>query len=225
MLRLIRLPLLLVFALSLGALGLARATPQPDDGLVARVLYEGCEGIAGPCWYGIVPGVTRFTEAIARLRQHPWIGAIDISETPSPYVSWLWRRDAPAAIRGGDAPAGGYAYVGYPNYHIIEGIHLWTALPQGAYWLALGLPDLAGNAIGIVGYTSGYRAQRGRDRVIAAAFAGGVRVLHAGFPCQADARTFFNAPVALSVYLAPPRSLGNLQPGGLREWLYGAACD
>jgi len=215
------LPLLVLCA---GALGLVRAAPQPDDTLMAEVLNAGCEGVAGPCWYGIVPGVTRFQEAINRLREHPWIGAIDISDMPSPYVSWLWKRDAPAAIRGDDAPAGGYAYAGYPDYHVIEGIHLWTALPQGNYWLALGRPEQAGDAVGLVGYTAGYPALAGRDRVLAASYDGGRRVLHAGFRCGANARAFFNATVALSIYLEPPRALGDLQPGGLREWLYRAVC-
>lgn len=225
MLRPVLLAILPLVVLCASALGLVRAAPQPDDALIAQVLNAGCEDVAGPCWYGIVPGVTRFQEAIDRLRQHPWIGAIDISDMPSPYVSWLWKRDAPAAIRGERAPAGGYAYAGYPDYHVVEGIHIWTALPQGDYWLALGRPEQAGNAAGMVGYTAGYPAQAGRDRVLAASYDDGTRVLHAGFPCEANARAFFSAPVALSIYLAPPRAVGDLGPGGLREWLYRAACE
>jgi hypothetical protein len=225
-LHLILRPALLVFVACAAAFGLAAATAQtPPDPLIAQVLREGCEGVAQPCWFGIVPGETGFQEAIDRLYEHPWIGAIDVSEMPSPYVSWLWSEDAPTAIRGEGAPAGGYVWVGYPEYHRVEGVHLWTALPQGAYWLALGRPDEAGDAVGAIGYAAGYPAQRGRDRVLAAAFAGGTLVLHSGFPCQASAHQFFNAPAAISVYVQSPRTLGDLTDGGLSDWLYRAPCD
>lgn len=226
MLRLLLAPALLIVAVCAGALGLTAAAAQaPPDPLVAQVLDDGCAGIPEPCWFGIVPGVTGFQEAIDRLYEHPWIGAIDVSELPSPYVSWLWNADAPAAIRGENAPAGGYAWVGYPNYHVIEGVHLWTALPQADYWLALGRPEEAGNAAGAVGYASGYQAQRGRDRVLAAAFQDGTLVLHSGFPCNATAMQFFSAPTAISIYLEMPRALGDLTTGGLGDWLYRAPCE
>ena len=224
MLRLVALAILPLLVLSAGALGLVLAAPAPPDRLVEQVLHEGCEGASGSCWYGIVPGVTTFQEAIERLRQHPWIGAIDISEMPSPYVSWLWKPDAPAAVRGGNAPAGGYAWVGYPVYHQIEGVHVWTALPVASFWLALGPPDEAGDAVGVVNYRAGYTGADGGGRVLASAFQHGTLVLHSGFPCSVTAREFFSAPAAISVYVQAPRTLGGLQPGGLREWLYGAAC-
>ena len=225
MLRLLLVPALLVFAVCAGALGLTAVAAQaPADPLIAQLLDDGCAGIPEPCWFGIVPGVTGFQEAIDRLYEHPWIGAIDVSEMPSPYVSWLWNDAAPPEIRGEGAPAGGYAWVGYPNYHEIEGVHLWTALPQGAYWLALGQPEEAGDAVGAVGYTAGYPALRGRDRVLASAFAGGTLVLHSGFSCGASAMEFFSAPTAISVYVKLPRALGDLTAGGLGDWLYRADC-
>jgi len=207
-----------------GALGLVLAAPAPPDPLLEQLLHEGCEGVSGPCWYGIVPGVTSFQETIDRLRLHPWIGAIDVSEMPSPYVSWLWKPDAPAAIRGGNTPAGGYAWVGYPVYHLIEGVHVWTALPTASYWLALGPPDEAGDAVGVVNYRAGYAAANGLGRVLASSFLNGTLVLHSGFRCGATAREFFSAPAAISVYVQPPRTLGGLEPGGLREWLYESPC-
>jgi hypothetical protein len=223
-LRLIALSLLPLLIVCVSVLGLVTAGAAPLDPLVEQVLHDGCEGITGPCWYGIVPGVTHFQEAIDRLRQHPWIGAIDISEMPSPYVSWLWNADAPAAVRGEGVSAGGYAWVGYPDY-LIEGVYLWTALPQAAYWLALGRPDTAGDQDGAVGYTAGYPALRGRARVLAAAYQQGTLVLHAGFACDASAREFFDASTSVSVYVQSPRALGSLTAGGLRDWLYRAPCD
>jgi len=222
-LRLVALAALPLLVLCASALGVVLAAPPPPDPLVVQALREGCEGISGPCWFGIVPGVTTFQEAIDRLRQHPWIGAIEVSEMPSPYVSWLWKPNAPAAVRGGHAPAGGYAWVGYPAYHLIEGVHVWTALPTGGFWLALGPPDEAGDAVGMVDYRAG-SALRERGRVLASVFQNGTLALHSGFPCNATPWEFFSAPAALSIYAQRPRALDGLAPGTLRNWLYQVPC-
>ena len=225
MLRLILRSALMVFLLCAGAFGLAVAAGQaPPDPLIEQVLHEGCKGIDRPCWFGIVPGVTSFQDAIDRLYEHPWIGSVDVSELPSPYVSWLWASDAPAAIRGEGASAGGYLWVSYPDYHLVEGIHVWTALSQGEYWLSLGQPERAGQALGAIGYSSAAPAGKGQDRVIASTFANGAVILHSGFRCPATIRGFFSAAAAISFYDRPPRAVGDLVAGGLRDWLFRAPC-
>lgn len=142
-----RLALLLVGVTSASLL-LIRA-PGYDDSAIQRFFAASCTPM--PCWQGIRPGETTTTEALDRLRAHPWVGTV--SEVyASPYegntrtvlIYWTWSSSYPFA---GDAPETQQGII-ITNEGIVQQIFLTTSLALGDIWLAFGSPDS-----GLIDYT------------------------------------------------------------------------
>jgi hypothetical protein len=83
--------LALVFTATLGAM---RAKPYDDGGLWAQLAPPGC---AQPCFLGIRPGVTTRVEALALLRDHPWVA--EITTPDDAIIAWKWNGAQPPFLR------------------------------------------------------------------------------------------------------------------------------
>lgn len=85
------LALALLFTAALGAM---RAQPYDDGGLWAQLAPSGC---LQPCFLGIRPGVTTQAEALALLRDNPWVDAV---ATPDDgIVAWSWNGTQPPFLQ------------------------------------------------------------------------------------------------------------------------------
>ncbi|MFN8372088.1 MAG: hypothetical protein U0694_04340 [Anaerolineae bacterium] len=80
MLRYARLSVLIMLTFAVCSFVLtALGSTQPIHPAL-RGFVEGCEGMPQPCWYGIVPGVTRGTDAIANLTQRGFVKTSEYEE-------------------------------------------------------------------------------------------------------------------------------------------------
>ena len=132
----IRLAARLTSALiSLFALALTATHMMPPASPLTSLLMPspGCSG-SGLCFMGIYPGLTTIEQAVALLRAHPWVGAVDAHLAYQ--VSWTWSGAQPAFI---DASVPGtimertYAYVTLIRFN--------TLYNYGDVWLQLGAPE------------------------------------------------------------------------------------
>ncbi len=122
-LTLFTLPLLLLFALVIGAI---RWQPyQPGD---ARALLD---------MPGIQPGITTILQLESFARSHPWIQAARFSrgmEIDSGYLQWTWSGQQPSYI---DSRREGSMWVQGGR---VQWIDIQTVIPYGDVWLSLPPP-------------------------------------------------------------------------------------
>lgn len=75
-----------------------RAQPLDNHDLYALLTpHADCPA---PCFMGIRPGDTSLDEAILALQQHPWVSAVNASESslPDQIVWWAWGESAPEFV-------------------------------------------------------------------------------------------------------------------------------
>ncbi len=116
-----------------------RAQPTADHRLDQFFGAEVCAAM--PCWQGIRPGVTRVTEAVNILKQHPWVDQVSDVNTgglgsDAGLVYWSWSSRYPFAAHPEAEPQG----IIIVRRQIVEQIYITTDLPLGAVWLHFGQP-------------------------------------------------------------------------------------
>jgi hypothetical protein len=137
------LRLLLLLALTLNSLLLLpllviRAQPFDDQGL--RRFLSQDEHCLPPCLLGILPGQTRFYQALLGLNAHQWVADAYNNQNvllgEPARILWTWNGQQPAFLhpeRGGS--------VFSRNGIEIDDVMLDIGLPLGELWIALGPPD------------------------------------------------------------------------------------
>jgi hypothetical protein len=122
------------FALSSAfALTALHAAPYDDGGLAAVLHDPACPA---PCFMGIRPGTTLFDEAVALLREHPWVGEVTADAGS---VTWTWSGSQPPFLH---IPPDDWAFTRIvARGGIVEFISFYTHAPAATYLLTLGTPD------------------------------------------------------------------------------------
>lgn len=120
--------LALIFTATLGAM---RAQPYDDGGLWAQLAPPGCDQ---PCFLGIRPGVTTRVEALALLRDHPWVGAITTPDDG--IIAWTWNGDQPPFLQVDPD----YSRLLIQN-SIVHAIGVRTSAQMGDVKIVFGAPD------------------------------------------------------------------------------------
>lgn len=110
---------------------------SPEDADL-RLLLTRPDNCPMPCWFGIRPGVTTPTEALALLSTHPWGGQADADQynavTGSGIIGWEFEPNRLSIIpryRGVRLRA---------NNHVIINVTLPPGIPFDAVWFAFGPP-------------------------------------------------------------------------------------
>ena len=131
--------LMLLFSLPIAII---RAQPYDDSAL--RAFLTPSEACASACFMGIYPGETTATEALALLKNHAWVGDVEVvllnryaNGTVPEFggLTWEWTGQQPALI---DTRQRGYLEI-YGSRAGRE--RLPTHIKLGDLWLSLGQPD------------------------------------------------------------------------------------
>ena len=114
---------------------------RASDDRPIRAFLQAPEGCSAPCFMGVRLGSTLGNDAQTILQAHAWVqpGSIYVSQDTTRrymWISWRWSAASPAFLSGN----------GYMTYSPLDNgrigdIRVWTTLPYGAVWLALGMPD------------------------------------------------------------------------------------
>ncbi len=112
---------------------LIRAQPRDDNAL--RAFLAPPETCPLPCWQGVRPGVTSLEQAMALMREHPWVGEMNFAQRIDA-LYWRWNDDQPAFV---DRDRRGFLSVRADG--IISNVMLYTEIPVGDLILLLGQPD------------------------------------------------------------------------------------
>jgi hypothetical protein len=221
--------LMIVFSVLLTCLfalcvGVVCAQPR-DDRVLRQFLFAGCENAeSAACWGGIVPGETTLYAALARLQEHPWVGVINQQgDGRFTYVYWQWNDQHPAFLRENDFvyPAFFYAQGGVVSFLAIP-----TLLSYAELFYVMGTPQNglmrvdspASNPAG------GRTVALSPNSHFAASWHRSQLVVESHFDCPSSSKTFWSAPITLSLFSAT--LLGNVPFGvyDVNQWLYHAPC-
>lgn len=132
----IALFLVLFFALLIASI---RARGYDAEGVHAVFAsLDGCQpemqraAEAVPCWQGIRVGVTTRDEALALLRQHPWIGEVFEG---AQHISWRWSGVQPALFDESQ-----YGLLGFSG-GVVQQVRLQTRVAFGDIWTLFASPN------------------------------------------------------------------------------------
>lgn len=179
-----------------GILGVIRTQGAPQDSL--RSLLRSPEngacadqqannGQPAPCFFDIVPGVTRIDQAIDRLENHPWVGEFQIfrgMEIDSGFLRWSWTGAQPEEI---DSRRSGQMWY---QRGVIRWLEIPTTLTVGDLWLLLQMPEA-----GRIHLTSA-----GDQRVYGVAlYYGGRLGARADHDCPLRAAAYWRAPIIVRI--------------------------
>ncbi|MFN8452563.1 MAG: hypothetical protein U0521_29145 [Anaerolineae bacterium] len=121
--------LALLFTATLGAM---RAQPYDDGGLWAQLAPSGCPQ---PCFLGIRPGVTSADDALALLRDNPWVAAITGRDDRK--IIWTWNGEQPPFLHAEPEDSRLMLRDG-----IVHAIGLRTSAQMGDIKIVFGAPDM-----------------------------------------------------------------------------------
>jgi hypothetical protein len=119
-----------------GVIGVIQAQPV-DDSRAHALLLPG-DSCLMPCWQGIRPGITSFVQIYSTLREHPWVGVIEMNRGMAfntGLLTWTWRDPPPDLI---DTRRNGMAWI---ENSIVDWVKLPTRLAFGDVWLLLDAPQ------------------------------------------------------------------------------------
>mgnify|MGYP000200345054 CR=1 FL=1 len=130
----LKLTLILVLVTA-GVIGVIHLQPYDDTPL--RALLVPPDACPLDCLLRIQPGKTTAAQALAVLRDHPWVAQVK----DNPYqIAWMWSGAQSDLI---DSDLFGRIRVN-PETRIVQDITVQTRIPIGSLWLLLGTPEAGG---------------------------------------------------------------------------------